>query len=235
MSILTVYSKKKVKDVIKYLIDNCFFTVGDILFRQAIGMPMGSDPAPFFANLFLFFYEVKWVKLVKKSDYGRVRRFLNTFRFIDDLIAANDYGEYEKSFKEIYPPELTLKKENDEDTNATFLDMEITVLNGKFDHKLYDKRDAFNFSIVRFPYKESNIPTKMFHSTIGAEALRISRATSSYKSFIDCSKPFISRMIKQGANQYSIQHVLNKFIERHQDAFTKFKLSFSQIVKDLTT
>ena len=74
-------------------------------------MPMGTDPATFFANLFLFFYEVQWIKLTKKSDYGRVRR-LNTFRFIDDLTAANDYGEFERSFKEIYPPELTLKKEN---------------------------------------------------------------------------------------------------------------------------
>ena len=58
-------------------------------------MPMGSDPAPFFANLFLFFYEVQWIKSTKKLDYGRARRFLNTFRFIDDLIAANDYGVYD--------------------------------------------------------------------------------------------------------------------------------------------
>ena len=137
---------------------------------------MGSDPAPFFANLFLFFYEVKWIKEVKKSDYGRVRRFLNTFRFIDDLIAANDYGEFERSFKEIYPSELTLKKENEVDTESTFYDLEINVSDRKYNYKLYDKRDTFNFSIVRFPYKESNIPIKMFHSTIGAEILRICRA-----------------------------------------------------------
>ena len=105
-----MYDKKKVKDVVKYLIESCYFTIGNLLFRQCICMPMGSDPAPFFANLFLFFYEVQWIKSTKKLDYGRARRFLNTFRFIDDLIAANDYGEFERSFREIYPPELSFKR-----------------------------------------------------------------------------------------------------------------------------
>ena len=160
---------------------------------------------------------------------------MNTFRFIDDLIAENNYGEFERSFREIYPPKLTLKKENEVDTAATFLDMEISVINGKFDHKLYDKRDSFNFSIVRFPYKESNIPCKMFHSTIGAEVLRICRATSSYNSFIQCTKPFISRMVHQGANGSSVKHVLNKFVARHQETFSKFNLPSSQIVNELSS
>ena len=92
---------------------------------------------------------------------------------------------------------------------------------GKFDHKLYDKRDTYNFSIVRFPFKESNIPSKMFHSTIGAEILRICRATSSYKTFIECCNPFIARMLKQGATALSINRVIAKFIQRHKSTFAK--------------
>ena len=57
-----VFNEKKVKDAVKYLIETCFFTIGNLVFRQSIGMPMGSDPAPSFANLFLFFYEVQWIK-----------------------------------------------------------------------------------------------------------------------------------------------------------------------------
>ena len=33
---------------------------------QVIGMPMGSDPAPFFANLFLAHKEAGWVKAQHK-------------------------------------------------------------------------------------------------------------------------------------------------------------------------
>ena len=31
------------------------FKVGCQIFRQVIGIPMASDPVPFFANLFLFY------------------------------------------------------------------------------------------------------------------------------------------------------------------------------------
>ena len=60
--------------------------------KTIIGIPMGSDPAPFFANLFLSFYETQWIKSLKRSNYGRAMIFLNTFRFIDDLIIFNNHN-----------------------------------------------------------------------------------------------------------------------------------------------
>ena len=45
------------KDAVSYLLFNCDFTVGPNIFSQIIGIPMGSDPAPFYANLFLYFYK----------------------------------------------------------------------------------------------------------------------------------------------------------------------------------
>ena len=81
-----------------------------------------------------------------------------------------------RSHKEIYPPEMELKVENE--------DLALAINEGVIDTKLFDKRDAFNFSVVRMPYKCSNIPCKMFYSTIGAEILRICRATSHYNFFL---------------------------------------------------
>ena len=65
------------------------------LFRQQIGIPIGSDPAPFFANLFPYHYERQWLVNLKKKDLSKARKFGNTFRFIDDLCAFNDGGEFE--------------------------------------------------------------------------------------------------------------------------------------------
>ena len=59
-----------------------------------------------------------------------------------------------------------------------FLDICIYIENGKFHTKLFDKRDDFRFDIVRMPFYCSNVPSKMFYGSIGAEFLRISRATS---------------------------------------------------------
>ena len=40
--------------LIDWLIDNTYVEVGDIILRQNIGIPMGTDCAPYLANLFLF-------------------------------------------------------------------------------------------------------------------------------------------------------------------------------------
>ena len=50
-----------------YLLDNCYFTVGKQIFKQIIGIPMGSDPAPFMANLFLYYYESQFIKKCRKE------------------------------------------------------------------------------------------------------------------------------------------------------------------------
>ena len=86
---------------------------------------MGSPPALFMANLFLFTYEFKWVLDTNNSNLQKARIFANTFRLKYDLFAANDNSEFEKSSKEIYPPELVLKKENIAYLRASFLDLEI--------------------------------------------------------------------------------------------------------------
>ena len=90
--------------------------------------------------------------------------FTNIFRFIDDLVAINDNGEFERCYSEIYPPELELGKKNVGYNQGTFLDLKIEIREEKFLISLYDKRDNFPFSIVRMPYLDSNIPSRIFYS-----------------------------------------------------------------------
>ena len=46
--------------MIEWLIDNTYVTVGNQVLRQIIGIPMGTDCAPFLVNLFLFSYELRY-------------------------------------------------------------------------------------------------------------------------------------------------------------------------------
>ena len=80
------FSKLLLKEGLEYLLNNCFFTCGNKIFRQVIGLPMGADPSPFMANLFLYHYESQWISSLKKDNIQMARRFANTFRFIDDLL-----------------------------------------------------------------------------------------------------------------------------------------------------
>ena len=47
------YTKEQLTEMVNYLIDNCYVTCGDSLFRQKIGIPMGTDCAPFLAKSIL--------------------------------------------------------------------------------------------------------------------------------------------------------------------------------------
>ena len=53
--------------MIEYLVDNVFVHVGKKVFRQKVGIPMGTDCAPLLANLYLFYYEYLYMKNLIKS------------------------------------------------------------------------------------------------------------------------------------------------------------------------
>ena len=130
---------------------------------------MGSDPAPFFTNLFLYFYESKWMNELKKNDLIKARKLCNIFRFIDDLNSINDGEEFESNFSKIHHEELQLNRENTDKDEASFLDLDIKIKDEKFHFVLFDKQDSFPFSIVAMPDKPSNVPFSIVYSAIGAE------------------------------------------------------------------
>ena len=59
---------------------------------------------------------------------------------------------------QIYPTELQLNKANSSDTEASFLDLNLSITNGIVSSKIYDKRDGFNFGIVNFPFLDEDVP-----------------------------------------------------------------------------
>ena len=82
---------------------------------------------------------------LKKDDLIKARKLCNIFRFIDDLNTISDGGEFESSYSNIYTEELQLGKEYTDKHEASFLDLNIKIKDGKFQFGLIDKRDYFLF------------------------------------------------------------------------------------------
>ena len=224
------YDLDKILAALKFLLNNCHFKFGNKIFRQVVGIPMGSDPAPFFANLFLYRYESRWINKMKKENNVLARKFGRVFRYIDDLLAINDGDEFERYYSDIYPSELELKKENATNTETNFLELNIRLVSHSFHTKLYDKRDAFGFHISRLPYKDSNIPNRMFYASSCAEVLRICRATSNLHDANMSAKALVRRMHNQGATEHTFKSFLTKTLNKHHEAIDKFNMSTHALI-----
>ena len=59
---------------------------------------------------------------------------------------------------QIYPTELQLNEANSSDTEAPFLDLNLSITNSIVSSKFFDKRDDFNFEIVNFSFPDGDVP-----------------------------------------------------------------------------
>ena len=57
----------------------------------------------------------------------------------------------------IYPTESQLNKANSSNTEAPFLDLDLSITNGIVSTKIYDKPDDFNFEIVNFTFFDGEV------------------------------------------------------------------------------
>ena len=71
------FTEDQIIEMLNFLIDNIFVQYGGRVFQQTIGIPMGTNCAPLFADLFLHSYEAEFLqslldkKKKKKGTYTR--------------------------------------------------------------------------------------------------------------------------------------------------------------------
>ena len=145
---------QNVCEALIYRLDNtCIYIRFDTkLYRQIVGIPMGTNCAPLVADLFLFCYERDFMTSLSDVKQAEIiEAFKSTSRYLEDLLNI-DNPYFEGMVNHIYPPELQLNKANTSDTEAPLLDLHLSISNGFVSSKIYDKRDDFDFDIVNFPF-----------------------------------------------------------------------------------
>ena len=113
--------------------------------------------------------------------------------FVDALCAAD---EFNNSYKNIYPSQLMEHK----GAHVTFLGLGITLIDGTFVCKLFDKREKSFFFVLRMPNLESNIPLHPSSICAYFRNMRIASHTLLLQDFILRTASLYHRMINQGSN-----------------------------------
>ena len=72
---------EKVCEALTFLLDNIYIRFGSKLYRQIVGILMGSNSVPLVADLFLFCYERDFMlSLSDDNQYEVIEAFNSTYR-----------------------------------------------------------------------------------------------------------------------------------------------------------
>ena len=211
--------------MIEYLVDNIYVHVGNRVFRQCIGIPMGTDCAPLLANLYLFYFEYQYMKKLMKNNRGKAKQFSHTVRYIDDLLTLNN-PSFETEIYNIYPSKLVLKKTTESCDMLSYLDIRITILESRYVLAVYDKRDNFHFGIVNFPFMCQLDQRTVF------QLVRIGRICDNYEDYVSRNRLVTTRLIKQGFRYSKLCRCFKKFSRRHNNIFNKYGKCLKQHIVD---
>ena len=128
-----------------------------------------------------------------------------------------DNPYFEQMVGQIYPTELQLNKANSSDTEAPFLDLNLSITNGIVSSKIYDKRDDFNFEIVNFPFLDGDVPRSPSYGVYISQLIRFARVCSHVEDFNNRNLFLTAKLLKQGYRYHKIRKPFSKFYHRHSE------------------
>ena len=78
-------------EALTFLLDNIYIRFGSKLYRQIVGIPMGTNCAFHVADLFLFCYERDFMLSLSDDNQSEViEAFNSTSRYLDDLLNSDN-------------------------------------------------------------------------------------------------------------------------------------------------
>ena len=125
----------------------------------------------------------------KEGKRKLARKFNLSYHYTDDLISFNN-KRFKEFISDIYPKELTVSGTTESTSIASYLDLLfIQDKSNNITTKLYDKRDAFGFHIVNFPFMSSNIPSAPAYGVYASQLIRYACCCSNYSDFYYATGP----------------------------------------------
>ena len=142
----------------------------------------GANCAPLVEDLFLFCYERDFMLSPSDNNQTDIIEAFNSTYYLDDLLNIDNLY-FEQMVGQIYPTELHLKKANSSDTEAPFLDLNLSITMCIASSKIYDKLDDFNFEIVNFPFLDGNHHRSPSYGVYISQLIRFARVCSNVDDF----------------------------------------------------
>ena len=173
---------------------------------------MGTNAGPQIANVYLHFYEYEYIKKLKENnDEVSLKKLTNIFRYQDDLISFNDFGKLGSVLNEIYPNEMVVNGTNISTRKCNYLDMTISIFQGKFRVTLYDKRKDYYFNVISYPFLDGNIPNNLSYGVFISPLVGFAKINTIVNGFYSNMDDLITKLVCQGFNLAALRKKFIKF------------------------
>jgi hypothetical protein len=215
-----------------FVVKNTYFMASDGTLRhQLFGIPMGTNAGPEIANLCLYADEAAYIdKLLASGHTREAQMHANTTRFIDDVLSwsilppsSDEYG-------------LEWKETTNSDGSCTFLGVKIQKwLNGMIRLSVFDKASEWNFHVIRYPSKYSNIPIHQPAGIFTGQVTRFWQICNNVHDFKHAVTQLALRLLLRGHHASTLMKGWNKYVQRHHrrstSLTTKVTHWFKRMVK----
>ena len=116
------------------------------------------------------------------------------------------------------------------DTEASFLDLHLSISGGFGQTKINDKRDDFDFDIVNFPFLDGDVPRSASYGVYISQLIRFARVSSHVDDFKTRNKVLTAKLLRQGYRYHKIRKAFSKFYRRHFDIVSKYNVGLKTLL-----
>jgi hypothetical protein len=214
------YTAEEVISLVRILVKYTYIHNGGVIKQQIKGIPIGTNPAPHLADLTCYKHEAQLIDRLMREDIQQARRFLGTFRYIDDLLSADNprfeefvrlVGEERVITHQMYPDYLLLNKTTGEE-EVTYLGMQISSTTRGFYINVTDNVQRLPQEKVNYPSLNGNFPESMGYGVFVGQLHRFCRICTSSFDFGRWATSLYNALLCKGYTQTKLVWTLKRFV-----------------------
>ena len=85
------------------------------------------------------------------------------------------------------------------------MDSILCISNGTVSTKIYDKRDNFDFGIVKFPFLDGDVTRRALYGVYVSQLIRFARDSSNFSDFQFRNKAVTAKLLRQGYRYFKLR------------------------------
>jgi hypothetical protein len=249
-----VLSQQRLLKLHEWFMKNCHITLGDRVWVQCIGIPMGFSCSPIWCNMYLLAYEIQFIqRLYRLGIYDLMAKFKFAFRYIDDLyfINSSNLREFLSTEQKCSPDNpfwiyplwvLEIKEETSEFSHSDpirgiqmhFMNLEVSVDKSApqlYTFRKYDKRCALPFPYTQYIKFKSNRNVRQAYNIAISQVLPILYISNSDEAASIEINILVQTMTSNGFNMVRLVNNIKRFLTT--GSFPGSRVNISNIVSSI--